>query len=101
MRQARNALLAAYHILDDDGLEGLSRDQLVGVLTTEAGIGIDTEKVKQNLLPLKKSSEISSEFSWNPTVHGKSLSPLRLSVGHLVENYLAFFFFGGSRLFGV
>ncbi|CAM9781465.1 unnamed protein product [Pylaiella littoralis] len=46
-RKARNALLAAYHILDDDGLEGLSRDQLVGVLTTEAGIGIDTEKAEK------------------------------------------------------
>lgn len=49
-RQARNALLAAYHILDDDGVEGLSRDQLVGVLTTEAGVGIDTGKVAPNCL---------------------------------------------------
>lgn len=45
LAQARNALLAAYFILDDDGARGLSRDQLVGVLTTEAGVGIDTEQV--------------------------------------------------------
>lgn len=38
-------MLAAYFILDDDGVRGLSRDQLVGVLTTEAGVGIDTEQV--------------------------------------------------------
>ena len=43
--QARNALLAAYFILDDDGVRGLSREQLVGVLTTEAGVGIDTDQV--------------------------------------------------------
>eukprot|EP00903_Cladosiphon_okamuranus_P010280 g9732.t2 len=46
-RKARNALLAAYFILDDDGVRGLSRDQLVGVLTTEAGVGIDTEQAEQ------------------------------------------------------
>ncbi len=44
--QARNALLAAYFILDDDGVDGLSREQLVGVLTTEAGVGIDRDQVE-------------------------------------------------------
>eukprot|EP00752_Nemacystus_decipiens_P018420 g16518.t1 len=46
-RKARNALLAAYFILDEDGVRGLSRDELVGVLTTEAGVGIDTEQAEQ------------------------------------------------------
>ncbi|CAM9975211.1 unnamed protein product, partial [Ectocarpus sp. 12 AP-2014] len=43
-RKARNALLAAYFVLDGDGMEGLSRDQVVGVLTVEAGVGIDREQ---------------------------------------------------------
>ncbi|CAN0026247.1 unnamed protein product [Ectocarpus fasciculatus] len=46
-RKARNALLAAYFVLDGDGVEGLSRDQLVGVLTVEAGVGIDREQAEQ------------------------------------------------------
>ncbi|CAM9717141.1 unnamed protein product [Scytosiphon promiscuus] len=46
-RKARNALLAAYFVLDDDGLEGLTRDQLVGVLTAEAGVGIDRRQAEQ------------------------------------------------------
>ncbi|CAM9499373.1 unnamed protein product, partial [Hapterophycus canaliculatus] len=45
--QARNALLAAYFVLDDDALEGLSRDQLVGVLTAEAGVGINRSQAEQ------------------------------------------------------
>lgn len=40
-------MLAAYFILDDDGVDGLSRDQLVGVLTTEAGVGIDRDQVRR------------------------------------------------------
>ncbi|CBN80110.1 K+ transporter, Kef-type [Ectocarpus siliculosus] len=47
-RKARNALLAAYFVLDGDGVEGLSRDQLVGVLTVEAGVGIDREQVAES-----------------------------------------------------
>lgn len=45
--QARTALLAAYYVLDEDGQVGLSRDQLVGVLTAEAGVGIDRGHVSR------------------------------------------------------
>lgn len=45
--QARTALLAAYYVLDEGGQVGLSRDQLIGVLTTEAGVGIDREHVSR------------------------------------------------------
>ncbi|CAM9588976.1 unnamed protein product [Ectocarpus sp. 4 AP-2014] len=48
-RKARNALLAAYFVLDGDGVEGLSRDQVVGVLTVEAGVGIDREQQAEQL----------------------------------------------------
>lgn len=45
--KARTALLAAYYVLDEDGQVGLSRDQLVGVLTAEAGVGIDRGHVSR------------------------------------------------------
>lgn len=44
-KQARNALLAAYYVLDEDGAMGLSKEQLVGVLTTKAGVGVDRGQV--------------------------------------------------------
>lgn len=45
--QAHKALLAAYYVLDEDGALGVGEEQLVGVLTSEAGIGVDRVKAEQ------------------------------------------------------
>lgn len=45
--QARNALLAAYYVLDEDGVLGLSEEQVVGVLTAEPAIGVNRGQAEQ------------------------------------------------------
>lgn len=47
--QARNALLAAYYILDEGGDMGLSREQVVEVLTAKTGVNIDQLHVSRTL----------------------------------------------------
>lgn len=85
--QARNALLAAYFILDDDGVRGLSREQLVGVLTTEAGVGIDTDQVgwwasEDNSL----FSHTSTQAPWSANKRGFHLG--KCLVRRLVQREL-------------
>lgn len=90
LRQARNALLAAYHILDDDGMGGLSRDQLVGVLTTEAGVGIDTGKVKKNDL-CWQTLRILLRYFWEPVCPwGNNVVLASLSLGNAVGIFRLF-----------
>lgn len=61
MVQARKALLAAYYVLDEDGALGLSEEQLVGVLTSEAGIGVGRAKAEQ-LWRILASDTLTSAF---------------------------------------
>lgn len=42
-------MLAAFYVLDEDGHVGLTREQLVGVLTAEAGVGIDRGHVSRTV----------------------------------------------------
>lgn len=55
--QARNALLAAYYVLDEDGAKGLSEVELVGVLTAEAGIGVNVAQASAFEHPLPAHDE--------------------------------------------
>lgn len=77
--QARTALLAAYYVLDEDGALGLSEGQLVGLLTSEAGIGVGRVKAEQ-LWQILASEELANTID-TMNHHSSSAPPVHASDG--------------------
>lgn len=74
LAQARKALLAAYYVLDEDGSAGLGEEQLVGVLTAEAGVGISISQARTCRKPAFHGACSSEPCASAPAALEKSLN---------------------------